>query len=129
MKRIVVAVGLSVFALAAAACSSTGGDEREGGGSTIVAETEMDEWLAPRPPEEFASGLSIGFIPSGFTFVWNEGHETAVFHVFQTEDGSGQVSSNIREAPARAALWCLTPSPLPVRAAAPVAEPHSVERG
>ena len=29
MKRIVVAVGLSVFALAAAACSSTGAEERE----------------------------------------------------------------------------------------------------
>lgn len=99
MKRIVVAAGLSVFALAAAACSSTGADERERGGSTIVAETEMDEWLAPRPPEEFASGLSIGFIPSGFTFVWNEGHETAVFHVFQTEDGSGQVSIGRQIAP------------------------------
>jgi hypothetical protein len=36
--------------------------------------------------------LTIGFIPDGFTFVWNEGHESAVFHVFQTEDETGQVA-------------------------------------
>ena len=65
-----------------------GGD----GGSTTVAEADEGEWSAPEPPDEFASGLTIGFIPEGFTFVWNEGHETAVFHVFQTEDESEQVS-------------------------------------
>jgi hypothetical protein len=49
-------------------------------------------WSAPKPPDEFASGLTIGFIPDGFSFVWSEGHETATFHVFMTADDSEQVS-------------------------------------
>lgn len=57
-----------------------------------MAGTDEGEWSAPEPPDEFASGLTIGFIPEGFSFVWNEGHESAVFHVFQTEDESEQVS-------------------------------------
>lgn len=88
----VVVVGVVLFVLASAACSSPGADEGQEGGSTTIAETEQGEWSAPEPPDEFASGLTIGFIPEGFTFVWNEGHETAAFHVFQTEDGSEQVS-------------------------------------
>lgn len=88
----VVLVMVAVFVLVSAACSSTGADEGGDGGSTTVAETDHGEWSAPEPPDEFASGLTIGFIPGGFTFVWNEGHETAAFHVFQTEGGSEQVS-------------------------------------
>jgi hypothetical protein len=93
MKRMVaVAVGVAALVFASVACSSTGADEGGDEGSTTVAGSDDGEWLAPEPPDEFASGLTVGFIPAGFTFVWNEGHETAVFHVFQTEDGSEQVS-------------------------------------
>lgn len=45
------------------------------------------------------SGLTIGFIPDGYFFVWNEGHESATFHVFQTADGSDQVSVGVQESP------------------------------
>jgi hypothetical protein len=62
-----------------------------GEATTTVTESQVP-WSAPEPPGQFASGLTIGFIPDGFTFVWNEGHESAVFHVFQTEDETGQVA-------------------------------------
>lgn len=56
-------------------------------------------FVAPTPPDEFASGLTIGFIPEGFAWVWDEGHETATFHVFQTEDGSQQLSVGVQQPP------------------------------
>jgi hypothetical protein len=54
---------------------------------------------SPAPPDEFASGLTIGFIPAGFAWGWNEGHETAKFHTFQTEDESQQLSVGIQMSP------------------------------
>jgi hypothetical protein len=92
MKRTVTVVGVAVFVLASGACTSTGADQGGDEGTTTVARSDDGEWVAPEPPDEFASGLTIGFIPEGFAFVWNEGHETAVFHVFQTEDESDQLS-------------------------------------
>lgn len=56
-------------------------------------------FVAPLPPDEDASGLTIGFIPEGFSFVWNEGHETATFHVFQTDAGSRQLSVGVQTFP------------------------------
>jgi hypothetical protein len=47
-------------------------------------------WSAPDPPDEWASGLSIGTIPSGYSFAYNEGHETATFHVFVSDAGTSQ---------------------------------------
>lgn len=92
MKRIFALTAATVFAVVSTACGATGADEGAVGGSTTVAGSDEGEWSAPEPPDEFGSGLTIGFIPQGFTFVWNEGHETAVFHVFQTENESEQVS-------------------------------------
>jgi hypothetical protein len=58
VKRTIGFAGLAVLGLALAACSSsTSGDE--GGRS----------WSAPDPPAEFASGLTIGYIPEGFAFL------------------------------------------------------------
>src|SRR5665811_1486268 len=34
-----------------------------------------------------SSGLTIGLIPAGYAFAWNEGHETATFHTFVSTDG------------------------------------------
>lgn len=56
-------------------------------------------FTAPPPPNEFASGLTIGFVPEGFDWVWNEGHETATFHTFQTEDESEQIWVGIQMSP------------------------------
>ena len=39
-----------------------------------------------------SGGLTIGYIPEGYTFVWNEGHETATFHVFESADGSDRLA-------------------------------------
>lgn len=69
-----------------ASCSSNG----EGEGGTFVS---------PESADEVSSGLTIGFIPEGFTWVWNEGHETATFHTFQTQDGSEQLSVGIQISP------------------------------
>jgi hypothetical protein len=81
MDRKVALTWMTVFALAISACSSpTDGEIRQG------------PFTAPEPPDEWASGLTIGFIPQGFTFVWNIGHETATFHVFMTADESEQVA-------------------------------------
>lgn len=71
-----------------ASCSSNG----QGGGGTFVS---------PEPADEFASGLTIGFIPEGFNWVWNEGHETATFHTFQTQDESEHLSVGIQISPPR----------------------------
>jgi len=49
--------------------------------------------------DEWSSGLTIGFIPAGYVFAWNEGHETAIFHVFQAEEGPGQLSVGIQVSP------------------------------
>lgn len=65
-----------VLSLCASACWGSSGGE---------------PWVAPDPPDSWASGLSIDYIPDEFSFVWNEGHETATFHVFQTAEGE-QVS-------------------------------------
>lgn len=56
---------------------------------------------SPDPPVEWASGLTIAFIPEGFRWVWNEGHETATFHTFQTEDESETLSIGIQIDPPR----------------------------
>ncbi len=85
---------LPLLLVVTAACSGTG-DPRAGG--TFVAPEVTDDW---------SSGLTIGFVPAGYEFAWNEGHETAVFHVFQTEDGSGQLSVGIQASPE----WPFEPS-------------------
>ena len=72
---------MTALMLAIAACSSSQSIQADDG-----------PWIAPEPPDEWASGLTIGYIPPGFTFVWNMGHETATFHVFMTTDESEQVS-------------------------------------
>jgi hypothetical protein len=81
MKLKVVLAWMTVLTLAITACSSpTNGDTGDG------------PFTAPAPPDEWASGLTIGYIPEGFTFVSNQGHETATFHVFMTADESQQVA-------------------------------------
>ncbi len=88
VKRTVGFMGLVVVSLALTACSSpTSGNDGTG------------SWSAPEPPAEFASGLTIGFIPEGFAFLWNEGHETATFHVFQSTDASSQFAVGRQIAP------------------------------
>ena len=47
-------------------------------------------WSAPEPPSEWASGITVGEIPPCYYFGWNEGHETATFHVFVAQDGASQ---------------------------------------
>jgi hypothetical protein len=47
-------------------------------------------WSPPEPPSEWASGITVGEIPPGYNFGWNEGHETATFHVFVAQDGASQ---------------------------------------
>ena len=83
-------LGLSVltFLLAVVAACAGSADRRPGTAFT-----------SPQPGAEGASGLTIDFVPDGYSWVWNEGHETAVFHVFQTEDGSGQVSVGVQISP------------------------------
>lgn len=80
VNRTIGITTLAMLSLVVAACSSTGADER------------AEIWSAPDPPSDFASGLTIGFLPDGFTFVWNEGHETATFHVFESADATLQFS-------------------------------------
>jgi hypothetical protein len=86
-------------ALVLSACSEDTSEPNE----TLAVETTVQQpgttFVSPQPPDEFASGLTIGFIPDGYFFVWNEGHESATFHVFQTEDGSDQVSVGVQESP------------------------------
>lgn len=81
------------------ACSEDASDPEE----TLAVETTVQHtgttFVSPQPPDEFASGLTIGFIPDGYFFVGNEGHESATFHVFQTEDGSDQVSVGVQVSP------------------------------
>jgi hypothetical protein len=43
--------------------------------------------------------MKIGLIPDGYEFAWNEGHERAIFHAFQTADESGQLRSPGRRQP------------------------------
>lgn len=81
MKRKVVLAWITVLTFAITACSAqTSGETGDG------------NFTAPEPPGEWASGLTIGCIPERFTFVWNEGHETATFHVFKTAHQSEQVA-------------------------------------
>jgi len=77
-------MGLAIVSILATACTTSRETVGEG------------TFTAPSPPDEFASGLRIDFIPNGYTFVWNEGHETTEFHVFQTEDGSSQLSVGVQ---------------------------------
>jgi len=79
--------GLVLLALIAVSCSFP----------AVV--TDSVSFTSPEPPDEFASGLTIGFIPEGFAWVWNEGHETATFHTFQTADESSQLSVGIQVSP------------------------------
>ena len=78
--------GLRLLVLLTGAC---GGNDAT---TTTLGETGTTaaSWTADAPPSEVASGLTIGHIPSGFTFAWNEGHETATFHVFTSADDSAQ---------------------------------------
>lgn len=84
MSRRQSGITFLLVVLIAASCTTVGGSK---GG---------ESFSAPAPPDEDASGLIIGFVPDGYDFVWNEGHETATFHVFQTEDGSGQLSVGVQ---------------------------------
>jgi hypothetical protein len=78
MKRIAVSAPLLVAAFVLAACATP----------APVGDTETGQWLAPEPPDEFASGLMIGSVPDGFAFEWNEGHETAILHTFTSANGA-----------------------------------------
>jgi hypothetical protein len=57
---------------------------------TTSASGPPESWSAPEPPSEWASGITVGEIPAGYYFGWNEGHETATFHVFVAQDGASQ---------------------------------------
>jgi len=89
-KRVVI--GLLV--LLTGAC---GGNDAT---TTTPGETGATSWTADAPPSEWASGLTIDYIPSGFTFAWNEGHETATFHVFTSGDDSAQFAVGRQISPA-----------------------------
>ncbi len=93
--------GLTILIAAAAVLSACSADPSGPGESLVETTTPQTgtSFVSPQPPTEFASGLTIGFIPDGYTWVWNEGHETAIFHVFQTDDGSGQVSVGVQVSP------------------------------
>lgn len=78
---------LAILALITAACSPAGGQQ---GGTSFTS---------PPPPDEWASGLTVDFIPDGYAWAWNEGHETAKFHVFQTVDGSGELAVSVQMSP------------------------------
>ncbi len=71
----------------------------EGGEGVTAVGGHFGPFDTPLTPSEFESGLTIGNLPAGFHWVWNEGHETATFHVFQTEDGSEQLSVGVQESP------------------------------
>ncbi len=45
------------------------------------------------------SGLTIGSVLVGFAWVWNEGHDSATFNVFETDDGLQQLSIGRRISP------------------------------
>jgi hypothetical protein len=77
-----MAGSLLVSALLLAACTGSGSGIDATTTSAGDAGTTADPWKAEDPPSEWASGLTIGYIPPGFAFVWNEGHETATFHRF-----------------------------------------------
>jgi hypothetical protein len=87
MTRRAALTGLAIVSILATACTTSGETVGEG------------RFTAPSLPDEFASGLRIDFIPDGYTFVWNEGHETAEFHVFQADDGSSQLSVGVQVFP------------------------------
>ena len=82
-------LGLSLLTATTVACStSTSTEETVGSTSTSTDETVDLPWSAADPPSAWASGLTLSYIPDGFTFKWNEGHESADFHVFESADGS-----------------------------------------
>ncbi|MEX1209167.1 MAG: hypothetical protein WEE36_11315 [Acidimicrobiia bacterium] len=88
--------GSEVAAAAAACVGPTGEIIIFNAGSTVVVSTEgpgeTAQWRASDPPAEFASGLRIDAVPLGYHFTHNQGHETAVFHVFVSEDGETSFS-------------------------------------
>ncbi|MGH8923992.1 MAG: hypothetical protein ACRDWA_05025 [Acidimicrobiia bacterium] len=86
MNRIARGIATVVVLWVISSCSSNG-QEPDG------------TFTSPEPPDEWASGLTIACIPEGFSWVWNEGHEAATFHTFQTEDESEQLSIGIQIAP------------------------------
>jgi hypothetical protein len=71
----------------------------EDGEGVTAAGGNFGRFDSPPAPDEFESGLTIGNLPAGFNWVWNEGHETATFHVFQTEDGSQELSIGVQVSP------------------------------
>ncbi len=83
----VVATQDPVAGLEAASGSSVA-VEWESAATTTMPDDRGDTWVAPDPPDGWASGLSIGFVPDGFVYEESEGHETATFHVFVSTDGA-----------------------------------------
>ncbi|NOY54815.1 MAG: hypothetical protein GXP34_02395 [Actinobacteria bacterium] len=84
MRRAVV---VAVVALVVAACSgSTLGEGT--GGSFVPGGGTATSWVAPALDDDGASGLRIGYVPAGYSFVFNEGHESAMFHRFVADDGT-----------------------------------------
>jgi hypothetical protein len=69
-------IAIALLALATTGCSSE-----------TTADIESAQWSAPAPPSETASGLRIDRLPAGYSFTHSEFHETAVFHVFVSDDG------------------------------------------
>ena len=53
-------------------------------------------FVAPDPPYQFASGLTIEFVPAGYEYVRDAGHESAAFHVFEPADGSALLSVGVQ---------------------------------
>lgn len=95
--------GVSAILIGAALMLSACSEDTSSPNETVAVETTVQQtdttFVSPQPPDEFASGLTIGFIPEGFSWVWNEGHETATFHMFQTQDESEQLSVGIQMSP------------------------------
>lgn len=84
---------MSLLSLIVTACgTSASTNETFDNTSTSANRTVAVPWSASEPPSFWASGLTLNFIPDGFTFDINEGHESATFHDFTHTDGSGQFS-------------------------------------
>ncbi len=84
---------MSVLALIVTACSTSDStDETVDSTTTSVSRTVAVPWSASEPPSLWASGLTLNYIPDGFTFDINQGHESATFHDFTSTDGLGKFS-------------------------------------
>lgn len=84
MRRAVV---VAVVALVLAACSGATSGEGAGVPSASRGGTAAS-WVASALDDDGASGLRIGYVPAGYSFVFNEGHESAMFHRFVADDGT-----------------------------------------